>query len=196
MDLAKSMATGLRAVRTLASVSKSLLLYRAGKATIEDVLQAAAPMYEGRLQSEAEARAYESTKRLRDKLAPAGRSLLVDLHKRRKSIYVFTVAPQIAAEAILEGLCVTAVYGTQTQVIQGRLTGELVRPIPYGNGRLEIAVELARTREFDLKNCSYYCSSSGGIPLLQAVGTPVCVNPSKRLSQAALKEDWPAVSGP
>ena len=191
MDLAKSMARGLRAIRALASVSKSLLLYRSGKAVVEDVLQAAAPMYAGRHQAEAEAEACKSINPLQNKLDPLGKRLLADLHEQGLRVYVFTVAPQVAAEALLEGLPATGVYGTNSHVTQGRLTGELERPIPYGHGRLEIATALARKHGFSLDSCSYYCSSSGGLPLLQEVGTPLCVNASKRLALAASKEGWP-----
>ena len=50
---------------------------------------------------------------------------------------------------------------------------------------------LAEERGYDLAECYAYSDSSTDLPMLEAVGHPVAVNPDSSLRATALGRDWP-----
>ena len=108
-------------------------------------------------------------------------------------VAVFSIAPQVAVESLLGEFASAACFGTAAVKKSDRLTRDLVEPIPYGKGRVQIAGEFAEAHGFSLDSSMYYGHSSGSVPLLRRVGIPVCANPSKRLETVARSEGWPVL---
>src|SRR5205807_1316379 len=80
--------------------------------------------------------------------------------------------------------------GTVCEVRDGVYTGRALRSMHAEN-------KAAAVRElgFDLDECTAYSDSHTDLPLLEAVGTPVAVNPDRRLrAVAAQRGDPPANS--
>ena len=50
---------------------------------------------------------------------------------------------------------------------------------------------LAEERGYDLSECYAYSDSSTDLPMLEAVGHPIAVNPDSSLRATALERDWP-----
>ncbi len=80
--------------------------------------------------------------------------------------------------------------GTQVAIEEGRYTGEILF-YAYGEGKAEAMRSLAVERGYDLQQCYAYSDSQTDLPMLEAVGHPVAVNPDAALRQAALDRDWP-----
>jgi HAD superfamily hydrolase (TIGR01490 family) len=72
----------------------------------------------------------------------------------------------------------------------GRFTGRLVEPLCYGDGKLARARELAARLAFRLEDATFYSDSFTDLPLLEAVRTPVIVNPDPRLGRVARRRGW------
>jgi phosphoserine phosphatase len=72
----------------------------------------------------------------------------------------------------------------------GAFTGRLVEPLCYGVGKLARARELAARVGFDLDEATFYSDSYTDLPLLEAVRTPVAVNPDPRLARLARRRGW------
>ena len=53
--------------------------------------------------------------------------------------------------------------------------------------------EIARWDGLDLAQCYAYSDSASDLPMLQAVGHPVAVNPDARLARHARANGWPIV---
>ena len=53
--------------------------------------------------------------------------------------------------------------------------------------------EFARWDGLDLAQCYAYSDSASDLPMLQAVGHPVAVNPDSRLARHARANGWPIV---
>ena len=53
--------------------------------------------------------------------------------------------------------------------------------------------EIARWDGLDLGQCYAYSDSASDLPMLQAVGHPVAVNPDARLARHARSNGWPIV---
>ncbi len=72
----------------------------------------------------------------------------------------------------------------------GRYTGELTHVPPTGEVRARELQDYAATHDLDLSEAVAYADSSSDLPLLDAVGFPVAVNPETRLTSMALKRGW------
>ena len=72
----------------------------------------------------------------------------------------------------------------------GRYTGELLNVPPTGEVRAQALRDYADDNGFDLAESVAYADSSSDLPLLDAVGFPVAVNPETRLASLAIKRSW------
>ena len=76
----------------------------------------------------------------------------------------------------------------------GCLTGELVRPLCYGAGKVTLAQRWADERGLSLDHAYFYTDSYTDLPMLQRVGRPVVVNPDPRLKRHARRHGIPTLS--
>ncbi len=72
----------------------------------------------------------------------------------------------------------------------GRYTGELITVPPTGEVRAQALRDYADLHNVDLAESVAYADSSSDLPLLDAVGFPVAVNPETRLASMASKRGW------
>jgi HAD superfamily hydrolase (TIGR01490 family) len=72
----------------------------------------------------------------------------------------------------------------------GRFTGELLEAPPTGEARALIMAEYARRHGLDLEQSVAYADSASDLPMLEAVGHPVAVNPETKLAAIARKRGW------
>ena len=82
--------------------------------------------------------------------------------------------------------------GTQVAIEEGRYTGEILF-YAYGEGKADAMRDLALERGYDLADCYAYSDSVTDVPMLDAVGHPVAVNPDANLRALALERGWPVV---
>ncbi len=95
----------------------------------------------------------------------------------------FIVAP-VARHLGIDYCC------TELEVRDGRLTGQLADKPCYGAGKLHWARRIAEPMGIALHDCTFYTDSYSDLPLLEAVGTPVAVNPDAKLRRHALRCGW------
>ena len=72
----------------------------------------------------------------------------------------------------------------------GRLTGDLAAAPAAGEARAAMLEDHAATHGLDLRASFAYADALSDLPMLEAVGTPVCVNPDARLSRLAGQRGW------
>jgi alcohol-forming fatty acyl-CoA reductase len=82
----------------------------------------------------------------------------------------------------------------------GTFRGELVDVPPTGESRAQAMMDYAEANGFDLAESVAYADSTSDLPMLEAVGFPVAVNPETRLAALARKrgwlvEHWPKAAG-
>lgn len=73
----------------------------------------------------------------------------------------------------------------------GVFTGDMERPPLVGEARASWLRDHARAIGADLETCFAYADSMSDLPLLEAVGNPVAVNPDMSLTRVARKRRWP-----
>jgi len=72
----------------------------------------------------------------------------------------------------------------------GLLTGELAAGPPTGEARAIVMQEYADAHGLDLQEAVAYADSASDLPMLEAVGHPVAVNPEAKLATIARKRGW------
>ena len=80
---------------------------------------------------------------------------------------------------------------THLASVGGRLTGQVVEPVCYGQGKIVWAERFAAEWGADLSASSFYTDSISDLPLLERVGRPVAVNPDLKLKRVAQRRGWP-----
>ena len=132
--------------------------------------------------------------KLKAAVLPEARRLLAEHAARGEDRVVVSASPieivgRLADELGLEGAC-----GTRSEIDEaGRYTGRLAGPFCYKIGKVAEVEQLAGERGYDLGRCSAYSDSISDLPFLEAVGTPVAVNPDKALRQHAAAHGWRVV---
>jgi HAD superfamily hydrolase (TIGR01490 family) len=69
-------------------------------------------------------------------------------------------------------------------------TGELLNVPPTGESRAQAMAEFAAAEGIDLSESIAYADSASDLPMLEAVGFPVAVNPETKLAGIARKRGW------
>ena len=72
----------------------------------------------------------------------------------------------------------------------GTYRGELTDVPPTGEARASVLADYAAANGFDLAEGVAYADSTSDLPMLEAVGFPVAVNPETRLAALARKRGW------
>ncbi|MFP5377401.1 MAG: HAD-IB family phosphatase [Acidimicrobiia bacterium] len=73
---------------------------------------------------------------------------------------------------------------------EGRLTGELLAGPPTGEARALVMRAYADAEGLRLEESVVYADSASDLPMLEAVGHPVAVNPEAKLAAIARKRGW------
>jgi HAD superfamily hydrolase (TIGR01490 family) len=106
-------------------------------------------------------------------------------------VVIVSAAPEEIVEPLARYLGVDAAIGSRAEVdAQGRYTGRMAR-YAYGSSKVELMEELAAERSVDLAGSWAYSDSVTDLPMLEAVGHPVVVNPDRALERIAAARDWP-----
>lgn len=69
-------------------------------------------------------------------------------------------------------------------------SGEMTSVPPTGEARAQVMADYAAAEGLDLAEAVAYADSSSDLPMLEAVGFPVAVNPETRLAAIARKRGW------
>jgi HAD superfamily hydrolase (TIGR01490 family) len=72
----------------------------------------------------------------------------------------------------------------------GTFRGELTDVPPTGEARAQVLADYATANGLDLAESVAYADSTSDLPMLEAVGFPVAVNPETRLAALARKRGW------
>ena len=105
--------------------------------------------------------------------------------------YIVTAASQELAEILAHVMALDGALGSGlSEVVDGVYTGRPVGLFVYRSGKAEAIRELAGREGFDLKECYAYSDSESDLPMLEAVGHPVAVNPDTTLAKIARERGW------
>jgi len=119
----------------------------------------------------------------------------VELHRSRGDLLIIaSSSTRYAASPLLSELDMHDLVCSELEVENGIFTGEFVNPLCYGTGKLQMVERYLKQHGLQLSEATFYSDSITDLPLLEAVGTAVVVNPDMRLLRQAQKRGWPVES--
>jgi HAD superfamily hydrolase (TIGR01490 family) len=115
---------------------------------------------------------------------------LIALHQALgRTVYIVSSSPEEIVRPLAERLGVADVIATRPECVDGRYTGKL-EFYCYREQKAERIVETATERGLDLQGSFAYSDSITDLPMLEAVGNPVAVNPDRELRRIADQRGW------
>ncbi len=116
---------------------------------------------------------------------------LIEAHRAAgHKVYLVSASPEEIVEPLAEHLGVDGCIATRAVVDgEGRYAGEMDF-YSYGQFKAEAMTELAEAEGIDLTESWAYSDSYTDLPMLEAVGHPVAVNPDRVLAKTAREREW------
>ena len=118
---------------------------------------------------------------------------LIEEHREAgRDIVIVSSSGAEVVEPIGRMLGADHIVATRMVIEDGRYTGE-IDYYAYGPTKAEAMRVMADANGYDLDDCYAYSDSQTDLPMLEAVGHPVAVNPDKGLARTARERDWEIV---
>ena len=186
------LASGRLTPRDLLDSVRATLSFTFGKMGFSSFVTATSAVYRGMKESvleEAGRHAFE--KYLATEIYPESRAIVKAHQEMGHTVAIITSATRYQAEPVAEELGIDHLLYTRLAVEDGVLTGGVVRPTCYGEGKAEAARSLTAKYNLDLEESYFYSDSHEDLPLFDIVGHPRPLNPNRKLAQIAKERQWP-----
>jgi HAD superfamily hydrolase (TIGR01490 family) len=185
---------GLLSGSTLAKAGIAQAYYQAFGADhdqLERVKEELAAMTKGWDRAEIEALVTETVDEVVTPLVYAEALAIMEDHRGAgRRVVVISASPEEIVRPLCRYLGIDDVIATRAEVDdEGRYTGEL-ELYAYGPGKAEAMRALADEAGIDLDASYAYSDSITDLPMLEAVGHPVVVNPDSDLAAIAADRGW------
>jgi len=106
-------------------------------------------------------------------------------------LVLLTSASNYVSELVCDDLELDGYVCSRFEVdSHGVYTGRPVEPLCFGEGKVELAGRYASTLDLGLESSAFYSDSHSDLPMLEAAGEPMVVNPDPRLRRLARKRGW------
>jgi HAD superfamily hydrolase (TIGR01490 family) len=123
--------------------------------------------------------------------------MLEEVHAHQdagRATFIVSAAGHGVVETLATVLGFDGGIGTRYEVdAEGRFTGRFDGPFVYGPGKVEAMEAFAALHEIDLDESYAYSDSLSDLPMLEAVGHAVVVNPDPGLAEVAKRQGWQAM---
>ena len=106
-------------------------------------------------------------------------------------VAIVSGATRYVVEPLAAHLGVEHFLYTRLEVEAGRLTGRVIDPVCFEEGKIYWLAQLVEAQRIDLARSWFYTDSITDLPLLDLVGHPVVTNPDPRLYGEARRRCWP-----
>ena len=110
--------------------------------------------------------------------------------ERNATTVILSSALYPVCQAIAGHLNIDVIICTQLETVDGKCTGKTEGKPCFGDEKAIRLTEYCEMNNNKVENAWYYGDSFSDFPALLIVGTPVCVNPDRKLLKAANKRNW------
>lgn len=124
------------------------------------------------------------------KVYPEARAIIKAHQAKGHTVAIISSATIYQIEPTARDLDIEHILCSQYEVENGEFTGEIIRPLCFGEGKVLAAETLARSHGVDLDRSFFYSDSSDDIELLERVGCPRVLNPNTKLRAMAKDRGW------
>jgi HAD superfamily hydrolase (TIGR01490 family) len=129
-------------------------------------------------------------KRLKPAIYAEGAALIAALKKQGTEVIFATSSFHTLIRPLEKFFGISGSIASTLEFENGRTSGRLVGRAFFGAYKKEAAEAWAKKRGLGLKDIRFYSDSYTDLPLLEACGSPVAVNPDRFLTRTARKKGW------
>jgi putative phosphoserine phosphatase/1-acylglycerol-3-phosphate O-acyltransferase len=122
---------------------------------------------------------------------PEARALVRAHLDKGHTVAIVSSATPYQVEPAARDLDVEHVMCSRLEVKDGEFTGDIVRPLCWGQGKVSAAEGLAEEFGIDLAKSFFYTDSDDDLLLLERVGNPQPLNPNSKLVEISERRGWP-----
>jgi HAD superfamily hydrolase (TIGR01490 family) len=130
---------------------------------------------------------------LANRLDPEVVARINEHRERGHRLVLLTATLRQVAIPLLEHLGFHDILSNELNYRDGTIIGGFVEPLCYGEGKVVHALQFMEKRAFRFEDAYFYSDSIADLPMLEAVGHPVVVNPDRRLRKIAQSRGWPGI---
>ena len=120
-------------------------------------------------------------------------TLIEEHHAAGRDVVIVSSSGEEVVQPIGTLIGADRVLATRMVIEDGRYTGE-IGFYAYGPYKSEAIRELATAEGYDLSESYAYSDSATDLPMLEAVGNPLAVNPDRALRRIASQRGWPILT--
>lgn len=169
-----------------------LARYHLGQAGLDAALLEAIATLEGSSEAELRARTLAFyTREVQPLYRPGAHAALARHRAQGHRLVLLTSSSNYLSEPVVEELGLDEALCCRFEVApDGRFTGRPAGVLAFGEGKLTLARGCAERHGARLGDCTFYTDSASDLPVLEAVGRPVVVQPDPRLRRVARARGW------
>lgn len=181
-------------VKELWEISSAVVEMRLRNSPVDNLMGKAVRGLEGRREGDLMEQAYTLFRNeIASMIYPQARAL-VEAHRHAgHRLVMATSATPYQALPVQQDMMFDELLCTTPVVTDGILTGELVGDSLWGPRKAQAAIDYAAREGVELASCFAYSNGGEDVPLLEAVGRPVALNPDPDLQRYAAKKKWPSL---
>ena len=184
--------SGRLSPKDLTDSLRATLSFAFGRTGFSTFVSATSAVYRGMAESVLEEAGQQTFERhLATQIYPESRALVKAHQEKGHTVAIITSATRYQAEPVAKELGIEHLLYTRLGVEDGILTGKVVKPTCYGEGKAAAGRSLASKYDLDLEQSYFYSDSDEDLPLFELVGRPRPLNPNRKLAQIAKERQWP-----
>jgi HAD superfamily hydrolase (TIGR01490 family) len=170
-----------------------VLRYSLGAVDLSEQIRSTVATFRGQVEAEIAARtARFHGLAVRPLYRPGARAALARHREAGDRLVLLTSSSNYVSAAVCEDLALDDYVCNRFEVDdEGRFTGRAHEPLCFGAGKVVLAERYAADFGVDLRACAFYSDSHSDLPMLEAVGSPVVIDPDPRLRRHARRRGWP-----
>lgn len=115
----------------------------------------------------------------------------IEFHKKQNAhTVILSASMNFICKPVLEFLGLDDLICTDPHVINERYSGRTTGGFCFGEEKLTRSLNFLSQHHYNLGDAYFYTDSHTDLPMLEAVGHPVCVTPDRKLSALAQQRGW------
>jgi HAD superfamily hydrolase (TIGR01490 family) len=115
----------------------------------------------------------------------------IEFHRTRNAkVVILSSALTQICQAMVKNLNFDDYICSDLEVKNGNFTGRPIGRLCFGEEKAARLMEYCMNDNCSPSNAWYYGDSISDLPVLNAVGNPICVNPDRKLKKTAIKRNW------
>lgn len=176
-------------------VFEAAMRYRLRRMRFEHLLTRAAGYLQGELLTDLDdvcERIFVES--LATRVFPSMREIVAAHQERCHTVVLTTSAVTIHANPVARYLDIDHVVCNHFALDgEGRLTGQIAKPVVWGRNKASAAVRFSDANDVDLQRSYFYADGDEDAAFMVMVGNPRPVNPRSKLAALAAENDWPVL---